>query len=70
MKLSARNVLHGTVKSIDIGAVNVEVAIELAPQVCITSIITKKSYEALGLKEGKKASVVIKASDVMVGVED
>lgn len=69
MKLSARNMLQGKVKSIDVGAVNVEVTIELAPETYITSIITKKSFQDLKLKKGKKAYVVVKASDVMVGVK-
>ncbi|DAB34428.1 MAG TPA: transporter [Sulfurospirillum sp. UBA12182] len=69
MKLSARNVIEGVVKQVDIGAVNVEITVELAPQTYITSIITKKSFENLGIQEGKKAYIVVKASDVMVGVD-
>ena len=42
MKISARNVLKGKVKNVDIGAVNVEVELEIAPGIVITSIITKK----------------------------
>jgi molybdopterin-binding protein len=69
MKLSARNVLKGTIKAIEIGAVNVEVVVEVAPGLEIASIITKKSCENLGLKVGKAAYVIIKASNVMVGVD-
>jgi molybdopterin-binding protein len=69
MKLSARNTLKGTVKSVDIGAVNAEVVIEVAPGVELTSIITKKSCENLGLAVGKKAYAVVKASNVMVGTD-
>jgi molybdopterin-binding protein len=69
MKLSARNVLKGTIKTIEIGAVNVEVVVEVAPGLEIASIITKKSYEDLGLAVGKEAYVVIKASHVMIGME-
>ena len=69
MKLSARNVLKGTVKAVEIGAVNAEVAIEIAPGVEMTSIITKKSCENLGLEVGKEAYAVIKASNVMIGTE-
>lgn len=69
MKLSARNVLKGTVKGIDVGAVNVELSVEVAPGVEITSIITKKSCENLGLEVGKEAFIVVKASDVMVAVD-
>ena len=42
---------------------------ELAPGIEIVSIITKKSAEALGLKAGGKAYAVIKASNVMIGVD-
>ena len=69
MRLSARNVLKGTVTSVELGAVNAEVAVEIAPGVEITAMITKKSCQDLGLEEGKEAQVVIKASHVMVGAE-
>jgi molybdopterin-binding protein len=69
MKLSARNVLKGIVKKVDVGAVNVELLVEVAPGVEITSIITKKSCENLELEVGKEAFIVVKASDVMVGVD-
>jgi len=70
MKLSARNVLKGTIKAVYIGAVNVEVVIEIAPGIEITSIITKKSSERLGLKSGKAAYAIIKASNVMIGADE
>ncbi len=69
MKLSARNVLKGKVKAITVGAVNVEVVIEVAPGVEVVSIITKTSVESLGLTVGKEAYAVVKASNVMVAVE-
>ncbi len=69
MRLSARNVLKGKVKSVNVGAVNVEICLELVPGVEITSIITKKSCESLGIKEGKEAYAVIKASNVIIGAE-
>jgi molybdopterin-binding protein len=69
MKVSARNTLEGKVKEIKRGSVNAEVVIELAPGVEITSIITLESVESLGLEAGKKAYAVIKASNIMVGVD-
>jgi len=69
MRLSARNVIKGTIKAIEIGAVNVEVAVEISPGLEVTSIITKKSCQNLGLEVGKQAYVVVKASNVMIGVE-
>ena len=69
MQISARNVLKGKVVKIVQGAVNCEVTLEIAPGVEIVSIITKASVESLGLAEGKTASAVIKASNVMIAVE-
>ncbi len=43
MKLSARNVLKATVKSVTAGAVDSEVIVELAPGIEIVAIITKHS---------------------------
>lgn len=69
MKISARNVLKGTVTKIDMGAVNAEVTIEVAPGVEMTAIVTKASAERLGLNQGSDTYAVIKASHVMVAVD-
>lgn len=69
MKISARNNLKGVVKSINHGAVNTEVIIELPGGAEITSIITKSSAERLGLKVGKEAYAIIKASSVILATE-
>jgi molybdopterin-binding protein len=69
MKLSARNVLAATVKAVTPGAVDTEVVVELAPGIEVVSIITKKSAEKLGLKPGAKAYAIVKASNVMIGVD-
>lgn len=68
MRLSAQNKLCGTVKSIAHGAVNSQVVIELKNTPKVTAIITKEAAEELGLTEGGDACVVIKASDVLVGI--
>jgi molybdopterin-binding protein len=69
MKISARNVLKGKVKSVTAGAVNSEVIIEIAGGAEVVSIITKASADALGLKAGKDVYAVIKASAVMVATD-
>jgi molybdopterin-binding protein len=69
MKLSARNILKGEVVSVVKGAVNSEVIIELPGGTRIVSVITNSSVENLGLKKGKEAYAVIKASNVMVAVD-
>ena len=60
MKISARNVLVGTVKHIEDGAVNSEVIIELPGGAEIVSIITKASVARLGIKVGMELSAIIK----------
>jgi molybdopterin-binding protein len=69
MKVSARNVLPATVKAVIPGAVDSEVIMELAPGIEVVSIITKVSAERLGLKPGSKAYAIIKAPNVMIGVD-
>mgnify|MGYP001548731607 CR=1 FL=1 len=68
MKISARNVLKGTVKKVTHGAVNTEVVIEVSG-VEVVSIITKSSAEKLGLDAGKEAYAVVKASNVMAATD-
>ncbi len=69
MKISARNILKGKVVKIVQGAVNSEVIIELPGGARLVSIITNSSVENLGLTQGKEAYAIIKASNVMVGVD-
>jgi len=69
MKLSARNVLKGKIIQITKGAVNAEVVLELPGGEKLVSIITNASVESLELKEGKPAYAIIKASNIMVGVD-
>lgn len=69
MKLSARNVLKGKVKSIKQGAVNCEVIVQLPSGLEITSIITKTSAENLALKQGMDVYAIIKASNVILGTD-
>ncbi len=69
MQISARNALKGTVKAIEVGSVNTEVMLEIAPGVEITAIITKTAAETLGLSVGKEAYGIVKSSDVMVAID-
>jgi len=70
MKLSARNILKGKVVKVVKGAVNSEVIIELPGGEKLVSIITNASVASLGLKKGKEAYAVIKASSIMVAVDE
>jgi molybdopterin-binding protein len=69
MKLSARNQLVGTIKTLKPGATTTHVTIEIAPSVTIMASITNEASEELGLKAGMKATAVIKASSVMIWVD-
>ena len=51
------------------GAVNSEIILELPGGAQVVSIITKDSAENLGLAAGKTAYAIIKASNVMIGVD-
>ena len=68
MKLSARNQLKGTIKSVTRGQTTAHVEIDVGGSV-LTASITNEAVDALGLKVGQAAYAVVKASDVMVGVE-
>jgi molybdopterin-binding protein len=63
--LSARNQIKGTVKSIRPGKVMAEVVIE-SSGIEIVSVISMGSVERMDLKEGDKATAVIKATEVMI----
>lgn len=69
MKISARNHVPGTVKTIKKGPVNTEVTLSLAGGSEIVSVITTYSAENLGLKEGAKVFAIMKASEVMIGID-
>ena len=69
MRISARNILKGKVKTVKIGAVNDEIVIQLPGGSEVVSVITKSSAESLGLAPGKEVYAIIKASNVMIGVD-
>ena len=69
MKISARNLLKGTVKNVTHGAVNSEVVVELPGGIEVVSVITKTSAESLGLAKGKDVYAVIKATNVMIATD-
>jgi molybdopterin-binding protein len=68
VRTSARNQLRGTVRTVTIGAVMAEVVVDVSGQEVVAAI-TKVSAERLGLTTGSEVSVIIKATDVMIGVD-
>ena len=69
MKISARNQIPGTVRTIKKGPVSTEVVIAIAGGNEIVSSITTHSAESLKLHEGSKVYAIVKASEVMVGID-
>ena len=70
MRLSARNQLRGTGVGIDEGAVNGIVKIDIGGGNVVSSTISMTSIKELGLAVGKEAYAVIKATSVMIGVDE
>jgi molybdopterin-binding protein len=68
MKISARNVLKGKIVEIAKGATTAHVKIDIGGAV-VTSSITNASVDDLKLAVGKDAYAVVKASDVMIGID-
>jgi molybdopterin-binding protein len=68
MKISARNQLHGTIVQVAKGATTAHVQIEVGGAV-LTASITNEAVDELKLAKGQRAYAVIKASDVMIGVD-
>lgn len=70
MKISARNIIKGTVKEITPGSLIAQVVIEVGNGIEIVSQITMASVENLKLAKGKSAYAVIKADHVLIGVDE
>ncbi|AIO83904.1 TOBE domain-containing protein [Burkholderia pseudomallei] len=70
MKTSARNQLFGKVLAVKHGAVNDEVVLALPGEHTITAVVTHESVQELGLAPGVDACALVKASWVVLAVED
>jgi molybdopterin-binding protein len=69
VKISARNIIKGTVTAIEKGATTAHVKIEIMPGQVVTAAVTNEAVDSLKLVVGGPAYAVIKASDVMVAVD-
>ena len=70
MKISARNQFKGTIVEIQKGAVNGIVKIDIGGGNVITSTISMNAIAELGLAVGRPAYAIVKATSVMVGVDE
>lgn len=69
MKISARNIIKGSVKTIQEGAVDAVVTICRNHHNPIKADITMEAVKGLGLEEGKECYAVIKATNVMFATQ-
>jgi molybdopterin-binding protein len=67
MKLSARNQISGTITAITPGAVNGTVKVDIGGGNTVTAAITEEAIAELALAVGDSVTVVVKASDVLIG---
>lgn len=68
MRISARNILKGTIVEIIKGATTAHVSVDIGGTI-VTASITNEAVDDLGLKIGEKVAAVIKSSDVMIAVD-
>jgi molybdopterin-binding protein len=69
MRISARNQIKGAVVEVKKGATTSHVRVDIGNGTIVTSSITNEAVDDLGIKAGGKVTVVVKASDVMIGVD-
>lgn len=68
MKISARNKLKGKIVEVKKGTTTAHVRIDVGGQI-VTAAITNESVDELKLAAGQTAYAIVKASDVMVGID-
>jgi molybdopterin-binding protein len=69
VKISARNRLKGKIIEVKKGATTAHVRLDVSGTT-VTASITNEAVDELGLKVGQTAYAIIKASDVMVGLDE
>jgi molybdopterin-binding protein len=70
MKLSARNQIPATVRTVTLGQVMAEVVIETAEGQELVAAITAESARRLGLVPGKRVVAIVKSTEMMLAVDD
>jgi molybdopterin-binding protein len=66
MKLSARNQIPGRIISIDFDGLMAEVTVDIGSDRTLTSVITRRPADAMGLRAGDDVTVVVKSTEVMI----
>ncbi|AQT05452.1 MULTISPECIES: molybdopterin-binding protein [Acetobacter] len=69
MRISARNQIAGKIIAIQPGATTSHISLELPGGTVMMASITNEAVADLGLKVGQTATALVKASDVMIGVD-
>ena len=64
--LSARNRFTGVVRAVEVDGLLARVEIDVTEPARAVAIITREAAEELGLKEGMRATAIVKATSVMV----
>lgn len=70
MKLSARNVIKGTIVAIDTGPIMASVKIDIGGGQVITAVITANSAKELGLVPSGSVYAIVKSTEVMLATDD
>jgi len=67
VQLSTRNQLKGKITDVQLGGIMAEVTVEVSGQQTVVAAITRRSAEQLALAAGDEVTVLIKATEVMLG---
>lgn len=70
LRCSARNQFRGLVQSVREGPINTEVGLALASGRILTAVITHESADDMELSRGQMITALIKASHVILAVDD
>ena len=68
-RTSARNRICGAVLEVEPGAVNTEIVLDIGAGKTLTAIVTKESAESLAFKPGDRVCALVKASQILLGVD-
>jgi molybdopterin-binding protein len=67
MKLSARNQIKGRIVNVAKGQTTAHIRVDIGGGNIVTSSITNEAVDDLALAVGDEVTVIVKASDVMIG---